>query len=220
MPKPETQVTAQTRMMGALSSFVLQNLASKGILAWPEAWDIHLSVCARYSLRADTDTWLTGRIDPGTNRSLGLRLSRRIQCEDCGRRFGHRTWHSGTPNRADVWECPTNYARRETCKTPHIYQTVLLGTLVKTFQALINRDDQIQVEVAATVATHAGRPFDEVKAAIHEVLTDVHPVLHLPDFLSVFEGACVLNDNRLGFVFVTGDAVTLDLPVGWTPTRC
>ena len=24
----------------------------------------------------------------------------------------------------------------------------------------------------------------------------------------------------VGFVFVTGDAVTLDLPAGWTPTRC
>ena len=218
--KLETQVTVQARMKVALSNFVLQNLAAKGILTWQEAWDTHLNTCARYGLRADTDTWLTGRVDPDADRSLGLRLSRRIQCEGCGRCFGHKTWHSGTPNRADVWECPTNYAKRGTCKTPHIYQTVLLGTLAKTIQALIHRDEQVRRAVAALAATHVGRPVEEIGAAVHDVMTDAHPVFHLPDFLSVFEGACVLTDHRVGFVFVTGDVVTLDLPAGWTPTRC
>ena len=218
--KLETQVTVQARMKVALSNFVLQNLAAKGILTWQEARDTHLNTCARYGLRADTDTWLTGRVDSDADRSLGLRLSRRIQCESCGRCYGHKTWHSGTPNRADVWECPTNYAKRGTCNTPHIYQTVLLGTLAKTFQTLINRDNQVRSAVAALVAAHAGQPVEEIGAAVHDVMLDAHPVLHLPDFLSVFEGACVLTDHRVGFVFVTGDVVTLDLPAGWTPTGC
>ncbi|MDU5263536.1 MAG: hypothetical protein E6176_14060, partial [Clostridium celatum] len=61
---------------------------------------------------------------------------------------------------------------------------------------------------------------EEIGAAVHDVMLDTHPVLHLPDFLSVFEGACVLTDHRVGFVFGTGDVVTLDLPGGWTPTGC
>lgn len=218
--KLETQVTVQARMKVVLSNFVLQDLAAKGILTWQEAWDTHLNTCARYGLRADTDTWLTGRVDPDADRSLGSRLPRRIQCESCGRCYGHKTWHSSTPNRADVWECPTNYAKRGTCKTPHIYQTVLLGTLAKTFHTLINRDDQVRHTVTALVAARAGQPVEEIGAAVHDVMLDAHPALHLPDFLCVFEGACVLTYHRVGFVFVTGDVVTLDLPAGWTPTSC
>lgn len=217
--KLEPQVTAQTRMVGALSNFILQNLAAKRILAWQDAWNTHLDNCARYGLRTDSDAWLEGRVDPDADRPFGLRLSRRIQCESCGRCFGHKTWHSGTPNCADVWECPTNYAKRGTYKTPHIYQTVLLGVLAKTFQALINRDRQVRTAVATLVAARAARPVEKVEAAIRGVAMDAHPVLHLPGFLSVFDGACVLTDNRLGYVFTTGDAVTLELPRGWTPKK-
>ncbi|MGQ4537060.1 hypothetical protein ACUH94_00785 [Dermabacteraceae bacterium P7074] len=78
--KLETQVTVQARMKVALSHFIVQNLAAKGMLTWQETWDTHLNICARYGLRADPDTWLSGRIAPDADRSLGLRLSRRIQC--------------------------------------------------------------------------------------------------------------------------------------------
>ncbi|MGV0376115.1 zinc ribbon domain-containing protein [Corynebacterium hadale] len=71
--------------------------------------------------------WLGTRVDPRGYNSFGKRLSRKIACGDCGRPFGHKTWHSDTPNRVDVWECPTNYVKRGTCTTiSHLYQEVLL----------------------------------------------------------------------------------------------
>ena len=33
----------------------------------------------------------------------------------------------------------------------------------------------------------------------------------------MLEGECMLTDGRLGFVFITGEAVTLDLPQRWSP---
>ncbi len=42
-------------------------------------------------------------------------------------------------------------------------------------------------------------------------------MLHLSDFLDVLEGGCVLTGGKLGFVFRTSEAVTLDLPKRWTP---
>lgn len=38
------------------------------------------------------------------------------------------------------------------------------------------------------------------------------PILFLPDFYGIVEGGCMLNDHGLGFVFITADVVTLDLP--------
>lgn len=46
--------------------------------------------------------------------------------------------------------------------------------------------------------------------------TSAEASLFLPDFLAVVEGGMVLTSGQLGFVFTTGEAVTLDLPKGWT----
>lgn len=78
--------------------------------------------------------WLGTRVDPRGYKSFGKRLSRKIVCGDCGRPFGHKTWHSGTPNRVDVWECPTNYGKRGTCTTSHLYQEVLLVKMAEAFR--------------------------------------------------------------------------------------
>ena len=58
---------------------------------------------------------------------MGKRLPRKIVCGNCGRPFRPNTWHSGTPNQGDVWECPTNYVKRGLCTTSHLSQEVLAG---------------------------------------------------------------------------------------------
>lgn len=67
-------------------------------------------------------------------------MSGKIVCGDCGRAFGHKTWHSGTPNRVDVWKCPTNYVKRGTCATSHLYQEVLLAKMGEALQVLAGRN--------------------------------------------------------------------------------
>ena len=50
--------------------------------------------------------------------------------------------------------------------------------------------------------------------------TPTQLAFHSPGFLAVLEGGCMLTDGRLGFVFITGEAVTLDLPQHWNPVIC
>ena len=61
--------------------------------------------------------------------------------------------------------------------------------------------------------------IDTLLAAIDTLLAapPTQLALHIPDFLAVLEGGCMLTDGRLGFVFITGEAVTLDLPQRWSP---
>ena len=63
-------------------------------------------------------------------------------------------------------------------------------------------------------ATGVRRRSSTLRAAINAILTSppTQLALHIPDFLAVLEGSCMLTDGRLGFAFITGEAVTLDLP--------
>ncbi len=68
-------------------------------------------------------------------------------------------------------------------------------------------------------ATGVRRRSSALRAAIGKLLTapPTQLALHIPDFLAVLEGGCMLTDGRLGFVFITGETVTLDLPQRWSP---
>lgn len=68
-------------------------------------------------------------------------------------------------------------------------------------------------------ATGVRRRPSTLHTAIDKLLTEspTQLAIHIPDFLAVLEGGCMLTDGRLGFVFVTGEAVTLDLPQRWSP---
>ena len=39
-----------------------------------------------------------------------------------------------------MWECPTNYVKRGTCTTSHLYQEVLLVKMAEALQVLAERN--------------------------------------------------------------------------------
>ncbi len=71
-------------------------------------------------------------------------------------------------------------------------------------------------------STGARRRPSTRHTAIDKLQTESLPqlALHIPDFFAMLEGSCVLTDGRLGFVFITGEAATLDLPQRWSPVMC
>lgn len=147
-------------------------------------------------------------------------MSRKIVRGDCGRPFRHKTWHSGTPNRVGAWECPTNYVKRGTCATSHHCQEVLLVKMGEALQVLAGRNRAaIDQAVDSLQSTGVRRRPSTLHTAINKLLTEsaTQLALHIPDFLAVLEGGCMLTDGRLGFLFITGEAVTLDLPQRWSP---
>ena len=189
--------TVHARLTYRLTSFLLENLAAEHIVEWMDAFHAQRHAASVLKIAERELPWFATRVDPQGHRSFGRRMSGKIICGDCGRPFGHKTWHSGTPDRVDVWECPTNYVKRGTCATSHLYQEVVLAKMAEALQVLTGRN----------------------RAAIDKLLAAPHTqlALHILDFLAVLEGGCMLTDGKLGFVFITGEAVTLDLPQRWSP---
>lgn len=141
-----------------------------------------------------------------------------IERKSCGCKYGHKTRHARTPNRVDVWECATNHVKRGTCATPHIYQEVLQCKLVEAFQVLAQHHSKLRKIVVRMLAVTGCQVSSKLlHARMRHYETSAEASLFLPDFLTIVEGGMVLTSNQLGFVFTTGEAVTLDLPKGWTP---
>lgn len=68
-------------------------------------------------------------------------------------------------------------------------------------------------------STGARRRPTTLHTALDKLLTEspTQLALHIPDFLATLEGGYILTDGRLGFVFITGEVVTLDLSRHWSP---
>lgn len=212
--------TVQVRLTDRLTSFFLENLAAGHTIEWMDAFRAQRHAAETLGIEDRELPWLATRVDPQGHKSFGRRMSGKIICGDCGRTFGHKTWHSGTPNRVDVWECPTNYIKRGTCSTSHLYQEVLLVKMAEALQVLAVRNRAAVDQVVDSLrATGVRRRSSTLRCGIDMLLTEppTQLALHIPDFLAVLEGGCMLADSRLGFVFITGEAVTLDLPQRWSP---
>ncbi|MDY3678222.1 MAG: zinc ribbon domain-containing protein [Actinomyces urogenitalis] len=128
--------TVQARLTYGLASFLLENLAAGYTVEWMDAFRAQRHTASVIKIAERELSWLATRVDLQGHRSFGRRMSGKIVCGDCGREFGHKIWHSGTPNRGDVWECPTNYVKRGTCATSHLYQEVLLAKMGEALQVL------------------------------------------------------------------------------------
>jgi len=97
---------------------------------------------------------------------------------------------------------------------------VLLAKMGEALQVLAGHNRAaVDFTLDSLRAMGARRRPSTVHAAIDKLLTESPTQLafDIPDFLAVLEGGCRLTDGRLGFVFVTGEAVTLDLPQRWSP---
>ena len=104
--------------------------------------------------------------------------------------------------------------------TSHLYQEVLLAKMGEALQVLAGRNRAaVDHAVDSLQSTGARRRPSTLHRAIEKLLTESPTQLafHIPDFLAMLEGGCMLTDGRLGFVFITGEAVTLDLPQRWRP---
>ncbi len=92
--------------------------------------------------------------------------------------------------------------------------------MAEALQVLAGRNSTaVDQAVDSLQSTGARRRPSTLRAAIEKLLTESPTQLafHIPDFLAVLEGGCTLTDGRLGFVFITSEAVTLVLPQRWSP---
>lgn len=122
------------------------------------------------------------------------------------------------PDRGDVWECPTNYVKRG---LGTLYQEVLLVKMTEALQVLAGRSstaiDQAldSLAVNGCAATTIDAPHGDRRAPDRIADPACAPHAGLPCHAGGRLPA--ITDGRLGFVFITGEAVTLDLPQHWSP---
>lgn len=92
--------------------------------------------------------------------------------------------------------------------------------MAEALQLLAGRNSTaVNQAVDSLQSTGARRRPSTLDTAIDKLLTEspTQLALHIPDFLAMLEGGCILTDGRLGFVFITGEAVTHGLPQRWSP---
>ena len=88
--------TVQARLTYRLTSFLLENLAAGHTVEWMDAFRAQRHTASVLKITERELPWLATRVDPRGHNSFGRRISGKIVCGDCGRAFGHKTWHSGT----------------------------------------------------------------------------------------------------------------------------
>lgn len=165
--------TVQARLTYRLTSFLLENLAAEYTVEWVDASHAPRHAAETLGIADRELPWLVTRVDPRGYKSFGKRLSRKIVCGDCGRPFGHKTWHSGTSNRVDVWEFPTNYAKRGTCTTSHLYQELRLVKMAEALQLLAGRNSTaVNQAVGSLQSTGVRRRPSTLHTAIDKLLTE------------------------------------------------
>ena len=105
------------------------------------------------------------------------------------------------------------------CATHHLYQEVLVVKITEAMQVLAQSSDVIGFTVIglrlAGIRSHTTKLRQNIESIASTPPASL--ALHLSDFRALLEGGCMLTDDRIGFVFITGEVVTLELPQHWSP---
>lgn len=135
-----------------------------------------------------------------------------LWCGHCGEPYGRKRWHPGTPHDAFVFECPTDYRKRGTCSTPHIYQDHLKSRANLLMQKLCRNSDIPDLITRALPAT---------AEAIRRILAarPDRALFQLEDVLAQVGCATVASTTRIIVETTTGETITIPLVRGWTPSR-
>lgn len=70
-------------------------------------------------------------------------LCSRIYCEECGKAYGMKVWHSNDKYRKVIWQCNNKFKGDHKCLTPHIDDTRLKELFVTAFNQLFKDKDAI-----------------------------------------------------------------------------
>ena len=64
-------------------------------------------------------------------------LSAKLVCEDCGRFFGSKIWHSNDKYRRTVWQCNSKFKGEERCHTPTVDTETVQQLFIRAYNQLM-----------------------------------------------------------------------------------
>ncbi|MDD4803121.1 MAG: recombinase family protein [Syntrophomonas sp.] len=158
-------------------------------------------------------------------------FANRIICGDCGGKYGRKPVSSYRDNKKYhhfVWKCNHRYDRAENCKTPHLYEEVIIYAFNEAVQSIIKNNPEL-VEVCCRMVFSSIRADKSVsKAERKQMITD-----YIPEFLEaspkeipfseaawriMLEQVVIMRDRRMIMYFINGNEYTYILPY-YSPIR-
>lgn len=97
-------------------------------------------------------------LHPDRNSSSFTLFANQIRCADCGGTYGRQYWHSTTYNNP-VWKCNHKHLHHGDCRTPHLYEVLLIGAFRDVIQILYDNYPQVQEDCLATINRHCKYPI-------------------------------------------------------------
>ena len=90
---------------------------------------------------------------PARNSSSFTLFANQIFCADCGRSYGRLYWHSTTYNNP-VWKCGHRHRHHSGCKTPHLYEVLLIGAFRDIIQILFDNYPHVLEDCLSIISRH------------------------------------------------------------------
>ena len=126
-----------------LADFFLKNLALEGTLTWGNVRDTRDLLIADLGL---TGTTPRAMLPLGGGQSFGVQLlSGLIECESCGYKYEHKTWHAGTKYEKRIWRCNHKYDGEQKCDTPNLNEETAKPAFTTTLQHMITKQTSVTV---------------------------------------------------------------------------
>lgn len=70
-------------------------------------------------------------------------LSAKLVCEDCGKFFGSKIWHSNDKYRRTIWQCNSKFKGEERCRTPTVDTETVQRLFIQAYNQLMQNRPQI-----------------------------------------------------------------------------
>ena len=70
-------------------------------------------------------------------------FSAKLVCEDCGRFFGSKVWHSNDKYRRTVWQCNSKFKGEEHCHTPTVDTETVQKLFIQAYNQLMRNRSQV-----------------------------------------------------------------------------
>ena len=104
-------------------------------------------------------------------------LSAKLVCEDCGKFFGSKIWHSNDKYRRTVWQCNSKFKGEERCHTPTLDTETIQRLFIRAYNQLMQNRKQIIEDCEVMRQTLID--FSTLDADIEKQLTETQVVAEL-----------------------------------------
>lgn len=117
----------------------------------------------------------------------------KIICGDCGRYYGHKTWHSTDKYKYSIWQCNHKFDGENHCETPHLNEENIKARFLKVYNGMIKDKNTIleTCQMVKTVLTDC----TAIEAEMAELLREIEVATELTQ-KCISENSNITQDQK------------------------